>query len=388
MAVNRRTMNGVARHGRRLAVLVLAWMLMTSALIAGEEAPVSLIPKDLKTRHVVILVIDGARWTETWGRAGRDLIPVRATVLAPQGVMFTDMANDGPTYTDAGHAALVTGFYQEINNSGLELPRNPTISQRLLATGVDSKQAWIVTSKDKLQILTDSSSPEWKHKFVCAFDCGVGGAGVGSGYRDDATTVKRVKEVISRDHPRFLLINFKEPDASGHGKNWESYLQGIRDTDQYVGQIWDSIQADVEMKDRTALFVTNDHGRHLDGHKDGFVSHGDDCAGCRKIELLAVGPDFRHGATVDAHHNQLDVAVTTAALLGLTIPGSTGRVIEELFTAPAVPVAPVAPVAPAVPAPITPVPAPITPIPVPITPLPTPVTPLPAPVAPAAQDAK
>jgi hypothetical protein len=25
-------------------------------------------------------VVDGPRWTETWGRAGRDLIPVRATV--------------------------------------------------------------------------------------------------------------------------------------------------------------------------------------------------------------------------------------------------------------------------------------------------------------------
>ena len=350
------------------AVLALAWALAAGAP-AGEGAGESLASKDFKTRHVLILVVDGPRWTETWGRPGRDLIPVRATVLAPQGVMFTDMANDGPTYTDAGHAALVTGFYQEIHNTGLELPRNPTLSQRLLATGVDPQLAWIVTTKDKLQILTDSSSPEWKHKFVCAFDCGKGGAGVGSGYRDDLTTFEHAKAVLRDHHPRFMLINFKEPDASGHAKNWDGFLQGIRDTDRYVGQVWDTIQADPEMKDRTTLFVTNDHGRHLDGHLDGFVSHGDDCAGCRKIELLAIGPDFRRGATVESHHNQLDVAVTAATLLGLTIPGSSGRVIQELFTAPVavVPAAAQIPVAPAVPA-------------VPATPA--------VPVTPAAQDAK
>jgi hypothetical protein len=311
----------------RLMLMVLA-LCCALSVQAGEAAAAT----TWKTRHVVILVIDGPRWTETWGKPGRDLIPVRDKVLAPQGVVLSDMANDGPTYTNAGHSALTTGFHQEINNSGQELPRNPSITQRLIATGVDAKQVWIVASKDKLQILTDCAHPEWKRKGVCSSDCGTDG--IGSKYRDDAITFERAKQVLTTHRPRFMLINFKEPDSSGHGKKWEQYLENIRITDRYAGAIWELIQADPEMKDRTTLFITNDHGRHLDGHKDGYISHGDDCAGCRKIELLAMGPDFKRGVTTDVHRSQIDVAMTAAALLGLTIPGSEGKVMSELFVDP------------------------------------------------------
>lgn len=312
---------------------------LSAAFFAAEAAD---IVADQKTRHVVILVIDGPRWTETWGRPGRDLIPVRANVLAPQGVWFSDMANDGPTYTNAGHTALVTGFHQEINNSGLELPLHPTLSQRLLAAGAEKNHTWIVASKDKLHILSDSNAPEWKHLYVGASDCGKSGGGVGAGYRDDLTTMERAKAVITAHRPRFMLINFKEPDSSGHSKDWNGYLANIRVTDAYAGALWQHLQADPEMRDRTALFITNDHGRHLDGHLDGFVSHGDDCAGCRKIELLAIGPDFRRGVMFDQHRSHIDVAVTCAALLGLTIPGSKGQIMQELFTSAIIPWAHVA----------------------------------------------
>lgn len=309
-----------------LMLLALCWVAAGHAVEATTSA--------WKTRHVVILVIDGPRWTETWGKAGRDLIPVRDKVLAPHGVVLTDMANDGPTYTNAGHSALTTGFHQEINNSGLELPRNPSLTQLWLATGADVASAWIVASKDKLQILTDCAAPAWKRKFVCSSDCGKGGEGVGAGYRDDKTTFERAKAVISEHRPRFMLINFKEPDSSGHAKKWDQYLANIQVTDTYAGAVWEHIQADPVMKGRTTLFITNDHGRHLDGHKDGYISHGDDCAGCRKIELVALGPDFKRGVTSDVHRNQTDVAVTAAALLGLTIPQSEGKVMNELFVVP------------------------------------------------------
>jgi len=308
----------------RFLLLVLLAFIGAGFLPATDDAaPV------WKTRHVVILVIDGPRWTETWGRPGRDLIPVRAKVLAPQGVVLSDMANDGPTYTNAGHSALTTGFYQEINNSGLELPRNPSLTQRLIAAGADAKSVWVVSSKDKLQILTDSTASEWKHRHLCSADCGKDGNG--SGYREDKVTLERIKKVISEHHPRFLLINFRGPDSSGHAKDWAGYLANITTTDDYAGQVWAHIQADPQMRDTTTLFITNDHGRHLDGHKDGYISHGDDCPGCHKIELLAMGPDFNRGVTTDIHRGQIDVAVTAAALLGVTIPGSTGQVMRELF---------------------------------------------------------
>lgn len=311
-----------------LLLLILTW----NAANAGETP-------GFAAKRVVILVIDGPRWTETFGEPQRQYVPVQTRELMPQGVFFSDFANDGPTYTNAGHTALVTGFHQEINNNGLELPANPVLFQRWLKqSGAPVTDAWVVSSKDKLQILTDCRAKEWNHRFVCSFDCGKDGAGVGAGYRDDATTRKRALEVLRQHKPHAMLINLKEPDASGHGKNWEGYLQGIRDGDAFAGELWKVLRDEAPFAGETALFITNDHGRHVDGHKDGFVSHGDDCPGCHRIQLIALGPGFRKGAVVARHANQTDVAVTAAAILGLAIPGSQGRLLGELvIEQPAIP---------------------------------------------------
>jgi hypothetical protein len=318
---------------RLLLLLILAW-----AVAPAADAPV------FAAKRVVILVIDGPRWTETFGEPTRQYVPVQDKELLPQGVFFSDFANDGPTYTNAGHTALVTGFHQEINNNGLELPANPVLFQRWLKqSGAPATDAWVVSSKDKLQILTDCSAVGWRHQWVCSFDCGKGGAGVGAGYRDDATTRKRALEVLREHKPHAMLINLKEPDASGHAKNWEGFLQGIRDGDAFAGELWKLLRDEAPFAGETALFITNDHGRHLDGHKDGFVSHGDDCPGCHHIQLVALGPGFRKGAVVARHGCQLDVAVTAAAILGLEHTGSQGRVLTELVSEPtAAPAAPTA----------------------------------------------
>jgi hypothetical protein len=73
---------------------------------------------------VVILVVGSPALDRTWERAGRDLIPCVRRCW--HRVMFNDMANDRPTYTDADHTALVASFYQEINNSGLG-PRSDAV---------------------------------------------------------------------------------------------------------------------------------------------------------------------------------------------------------------------------------------------------------------------
>ncbi len=311
----------------RLGLMLLLAALPLAGLLASE-APF------FTAKRVVILVIDGPRWSETFGDPARALVPVQSSELMPQGVFFSDMANDGPTFTNPGHVALVTGFHQKIDNTGQELPGNPTLFQRWLrARGAPITDAWVVSSKDKLQILTDSKAKGWKHLDVCSQDCGKGGAGVGAGYRKDPETRMRALEILRRDHPHLMLINLKEPDASGHANQWEAYLQGIRDGDEFAGELWRLLRDEAPFAGQTALFITNDHGRHLDGHHDGFISHGDDCAGCRKIQLLALGPHFRPGAVVDRHTNQLDVAVTAAAILGLEISGSSGRVLKELVSA-------------------------------------------------------
>ena len=280
--------------------------------------------------RVVVVVIDGPRWSETWGEATRVHIPRRALQLAPQGVLFTAFLNRGPTYTNSGHAAITTGVVQDIDNAGKQLPDHESWMQRWRSlTGNPAEAAWVVTSKDKLAILGNTVDASWRGRCMPRLDCGING--VGTGYRSDGETMAALRRVINDHAPKLLVINLLGPDANGHARKWEGYLDAITETDAMVGDLWAELQGLPAYRGRTALFITNDHGRHLDGIKDGFVNHEDDCPGCRHIELLAIVPGVAGGQVIARERDHTDLAVTIAKLIGTDLPASPGVVIPELI---------------------------------------------------------
>jgi alkaline phosphatase len=291
----------------------------------------SLPHKNLKTENVIIIIVDGPRYSETWGDPSHQYIPHMANEMAKEGVIYTYFLNDGFTYTNSGHTAITTGFRQQINNNGeREYPNHPSIFQFFLKQSKKNKTAtWVITSKDKLEILANTQDPEWENKYTPSTDCG--NNGLGTGYREDTVTFRKTKEILSQYHPNLVLVNFKEPDASGHANNWKGYLMGIKDTDEYVWQLWNHINADSVYKGKTTFIVTNDHGRHLDGIADGFVSHGDDCQGCRHINFFMAGPDFKKNVIINTEHSQVDIPLTVGQLLGFPVPSSEGKLLKDLF---------------------------------------------------------
>ncbi|WP_071530884.1 alkaline phosphatase family protein [Pontibacter sp. BAB1700] len=150
-------------------------------------------------------------------------------------------------------------------------------------------------------------------------------------FRRDTLTFDVAKSILETHRPNLVLINLLEPDVQGHLNNWPKYLKGITASDRYVWQLWNFIQQDSHYKDKTALLITNDHGRHPDGHLDSFVSHGDGCESCRRISLLALGPDFKKGKKITDVYEQVDIPTTVAELMGFSIPNTQGRVFKEAF---------------------------------------------------------
>ncbi len=268
-----------------------------------------------------------------WQASPRTNIPRLAQDLAPSGTLLSGFRNNGPTYTNSGHTALTTGFYEDIENStGSQLPSHAGIFQHFLAaSGLPASSAWVIASKDKLAILGNTTQFGWSDAFRPSLWCGVGGGGPGSGYADDADTVAKFKSVLSLYQPRLVLINLKEPDASAHAGIWNDYLAGLSSSDAYAADIWNTLQTDPTYAGTTAFFVTHDHGRHLDGIGGGFVSHGDSCTGCRAVALLAMGPDFRSGVEILSGGELIDLPVTVADILGFPLSGTSGRVLDELL---------------------------------------------------------
>ena len=286
--------------------------------------------KKYKTKYLIVFVIDGPRYTETFGDSTYALIPRMGKELVKEGVLYTNFMNNGVTHTCPGHTAIMTGIYQSISNDGKELPKQPSFMQYYLKEkGADKNDAWVISSKGKLQVLANTKNKKWRDSYQPNSYCGLNGNGLD--YVGDAMTWKKIEQVFSCSTPKLTLINFLEADVKGHENKWEAYKQGIKDCDEYVYKLWNMIQSNPRMKDQTTLLVTNDHGRHLDGHKNGFINHGDKCMGCKHINLLAMGPDFKKNVIIDKGGELIDISKTISEMFHFDMPSSKGRILTEMF---------------------------------------------------------
>lgn len=282
-----------------------------------------------KTKNVIIVVMDGARYSETWGHSGKQYIP-RMRELASQGVICTSFYNEGLTSTVPGHTAITTGIYQNINNAGQEIPLNPSIFQYYLNQHLEPPtDAWIFASKDKLEVLSDCLDPSWTGKFRPKTDCGVNGNQ--TGYREDSITFSHLIDTLEKYHPHLVLVNFKEPDMSGHANDWLAYVDQIKKIDEYVWNLWNFIESEDQYKGTTSLIVTNDHGRHSDGVDNGFVSHWGNCEGCRHIFFFGIGPDFKKNHIDQTFYSQIDIAPTVGKIMNISIPDTDGKVMQSIL---------------------------------------------------------
>lgn len=289
------------------------------------------LSQDFKSKYSIILVIDGPRYSETFGDTSCKYIPKMGKELIKEGVFFENFKNNGPTYTVPGHTAMTTGNYQRISNSGTSLPKKPSIFQYYLkATSAPKTDAYIVASKGKLDVLANTKNKYWKNKFVASTYCGTNGKGVGYG-NDDKTFSKVIELVSGNNPPHLMLINLLAVDVYGHANMWNKYLESIKVCDNYTDSLWKIIQSNPILKDKTTLFITNDHGRHLDGKKTGFVSHGDNCEGCRHISLLVLGPDVQKGTRIKEEAELIDISKTISKMMNFDMPTSKGRFLNELF---------------------------------------------------------
>ncbi|MCK5571792.1 MAG: alkaline phosphatase family protein [Bacteroidetes bacterium] len=262
-------------------------------------------------QNVVIAVIDGSRDSETMG-AG--YTPMMWDSLLPQGTLWTDFRNEGITLTNPGHASIATGTWQTIDNEGNQRPTMPTVFEYYRSSSSAAEtDVYVVAGKYKLNILSYSTHPSYGEPY---------GASVSLAPMD-GLVLNASLTAMGGHHPQIVIINFPDVDYAGHSADWERYLNAIRTVDSLVYELWQFIQSDPHYKDNTTLFITNDHGRHDDGH-GGFKDHGDGCEGCRHILLLAVGRGFPAAHVVATTRTQIDIAPTVGELLSFPVPYALG----------------------------------------------------------------
>ncbi len=277
-----------------------------------------------ETENVVLVIIDGLRYSEGLGDPEHTFVP-RMAALADEGALINDFQNDGYTYTSRAIPAIWCGAWTEtISFSDPDCGGSSNKYAELPSVFEYFRQGLERPESDCVYTL--KALCPWK----ASFDSNYGpdywplyhSVGV-----TDLDVWHETEQIISTLAPHFLLMYLADVDHEGHSGDWDAYTESISTADFLVGELWDVLQADSAYAGKTTMLVTNDHGRH----DYDFRGHGDDCEGCRHIQLLAVGPDIQSGLQSDVSRTIPDIAPTIGELLGFTTPQATGEVMLELL---------------------------------------------------------
>lgn len=149
--------------------------------------------------------------------------------------------------------------------------------------------------------------------------------------------------IVTRDlrsrPSHYTFVHFDDPDTAGHESSWSvqpgsAYLRAVQAADRGLGALLAAIEADPQLRGRTALVVTADHGGSGTGHysdrpEDYTVPFYVWGPGIRPADLYALNahrrdPGDRQPTTVTSPIRNGDAANLALALLGLgPVPGST-----------------------------------------------------------------
>jgi hypothetical protein len=124
-------------------------------------------------------------------------------------------------------------------------------------------------------------------------------------------------DFLKTDHPRLLFVGYGETDNWAHSGRYDLVLESAHGFDQFVQQLWNTMQSIPEYKDQTTFVLTTDHGRGSGPEE--WKEHGVDQKGSENIWMAVIGPDTRPlgERTTVPRVTQSQIAATIGELLGV-----------------------------------------------------------------------
>ncbi len=134
----------------------------------------------------------------------------------------------------------------------------------------------------------------------------------------DVFTQYAAMDCLKKKKPRVLYISYGETDEWAHAGHYSDYLDAAHHVDHWLSDIWNFIQSDPQYKNKTALFITVDHGRG-DVKEEQWTSHNNKIPDSHQIWFAVMGPGIPAKGEIKTSGQlyQNQYAQTFAQLLGL-----------------------------------------------------------------------
>jgi Type I phosphodiesterase / nucleotide pyrophosphatase len=338
---------------------------------AGALSPVSAGPAPTpKSDNVVLIVTDGLRWQEVFtgadplllnDKAGGSWMPVeelrqkywrddpkeRRRLLMP--FLWGTVATQGQIYGNRqrGSRAEVTNdkwfSYPGYNEmvSGVADPRidknefgpnpNQTVFEWLnaqpgLAGQVEVFGTWNTfhdifnEARSRLPVragatLLDPNDHSARGQLLAELNRTTTALEPGDPY--DSFLYQALADHLRGHQPRVLFVGFGDTDNWGHSGRYDAVLEAAHHVDDFIGRLWQQMQAIPAYRDRTTFIITTDHGRG--GGLTEWKEHGAEEQGSGNIWIAVIGPD------TPALGERTDVVTVTQAQIAATVAAFVGQ---------------------------------------------------------------
>ncbi|MEP7164180.1 MAG: alkaline phosphatase family protein [Ferruginibacter sp.] len=145
----------------------------------------------------------------------------------------------------------------------------------------------------------------------------------------DVFTHYAALEYLKNKKPKVLYISYGETDEWAHSGHYKDYLDAASMVDKWINDLWNYLQSDPFYKNKTAIFITVDHGRGL---KDEWTSHNNKISDSYQIWFAAMGPGIKPRGEIRSPQQlyQKQFAQTIANILGqhFTAEHPVGEMIQ------------------------------------------------------------
>ena len=346
--------------------------------VAGQTKPQS----ELKTRNVVLIVTDGLRWQEvfqgpdhslmnrehggvenidtlrtdfsraTSSQSRETVFPFLWKTFAHQGQIFGNQEKESIArvanqyaFSYPGYNEMIAGFpdpHVDKNDFGPNpnvtvfewLNRIPELQGRVAVFGTWDAFKDIFNQKRSGLFISAGWDPiaraESRARQALIEDFYSTTTRLWDDNVYDAFLQPVVLDYVQAHQPRVLFVGYGETDEWAHSGRYDLLLRAAHQFDNFVEQLWNTMQSMPSYRDQTTFIITTDHGRGsgLTGWKD----HGTEQQGSENIWIGVFGPDTQplgereHAPAV----TQSQIAATLAALLGKDYRGSVPQAAKPL----------------------------------------------------------
>ena len=349
-------------------------------------APGRMLGTHAAKKVVVVTFGGGARDEETFAPQGQENIPHLVNELIPQATFFTQVVNRGILGHYVATASLATGQYERFDNFADVPPNNPTVFE-YFRKGLKRpiNDAWVIAPSNGFNRIGQSNGSRIesglgarvvlpKRLLAAAFGHNASPENVQFLLQDnfedvyfrpdtteagedagriadllhlslndfarhastlsspDELSVYILRQVMREYAPSLVWITLHDMDVA-HTGAYSLYLEGIHRSDRLCAEIWQTIQAEPEYKDRTTMLVLPDFGRDSDlsPSGNGFQHHRSGDPLSRTTWMMALGPQVRQNVTVDRPLDSLDLVPTLGTLMGFATPLAAGKPAMEIL---------------------------------------------------------